>query len=484
MTMHRGALPPAGQPIWAYWEGLQSPLIQLCLATLRHVWQARVLDWQTFCDLWIHDRDLPLESLYVAHRADFIRAYLLRHYGGTWVDADCIALRPLTPLCNALRRYDLIVYRDPTGSIANSFLMARRRSPTIQRFYHAVCNRLRQHRPLEWLELGSVPLTAAIQARIGRTYVLPSAAIMPICWSQSFRFSEPVADHSEATDQAQVDPRAYCYMLSNHSLPDEVKHATRQQLLDAPTRLGALLRSALRTLAVRHGDAPNYRYWQAAGGTWEAIYARRKKRHPYLHIAEMMLTDHVAHHTPCRVLEWGCGTGRLLGNLYRLPEVEVFGHEQSLTALQAGFAWAPEAWQAEHLTLGAPTAPLPYANAFFDIVITCEALLHTHPDDLLGRLQELLRVCRGHLLHLEVPWQGYSPDHDGCWGHDLGAAYAQLGYACRVLPAGYTRQTPYLVVREAQSLRWTWSEGMLSLYRRLDADLEAGFAEAGIPAQA
>ena len=71
-----------------------------------------------------------------------------------------------------------------------------------------------------------------------------------------------------------------------------------------------------------------------------------------------------------------------------------------------------------------PTEPLPYPDRDFDVVITVEALLHTRPEDLRGRLAEFVRVCRGHILHLEAPptWQGYDASCLGCWGHDLAAA--------------------------------------------------------------
>ena len=209
---------------------------------------------------------------------------------------------------------------------------------------------------------------------------------MPICWSQSGRFLEIVDIGSEETERAYIDKRAYCYMLSNHSLPRS--QMCLRQLLAAPTLLGCLLRTALHVLGYKMSTSlPNYLYWQTAGLEWESVYRQRKKRHPYLHIAEMMITDYIMHHAPCQVLEWGCGTGRHLRNLLRLPGVEVFGHDQSDTMLQSGLRWASDSWKAQHVTVGAPTAQLPYADCSFDIVFTCEALLHTRPEDLEGPAQ-------------------------------------------------------------------------------------------------
>ncbi len=106
-------------PVWTYWEGLCPPYVELCLDSLRRHAGARVLDRASFDGLWTSDRDLPIDALYVAHRADYIRAYLLRHYGGFWIDADCVLLRPVAPLAALLDQHDLVTYREPAGSIAN-----------------------------------------------------------------------------------------------------------------------------------------------------------------------------------------------------------------------------------------------------------------------------------------------------------------------------------------------------------------------------
>jgi hypothetical protein len=49
-------------------------------------------------DLHQEDRDLPIDMLAVNHRSDFVRAYNLAHYGGLYLDPDCIVLRDLGPV--------------------------------------------------------------------------------------------------------------------------------------------------------------------------------------------------------------------------------------------------------------------------------------------------------------------------------------------------------------------------------------------------
>jgi SAM-dependent methyltransferase len=230
--------------------------------------------------------------------------------------------------------------------------------------------------------------------------------------------------------------------------------------------------------------ASNYRYWQQSGGDWGSEYDRRKTRHPFFHLQEMMITDHVIHHAPARVLEFGCGTGRHLRNLVQIPGIEAWGFDQSETMLNAGFKWASKDWRAAQLAVGGPTDPLPYEDDTFDVVFSCEALLHTRPEDFQGRLREMARVCRGHILHIESPpsWTGYSPSCSGCWGHDFVAAYSAIGYQCEILAPGFRHQAPYLVKLDPQSVHWTWHPAMLSLYRQLDLSVERGFTQAASPA--
>jgi len=263
-------------------------------------------------------------------------------------------------------------------------------------------------------------------------------------------------------------------------MPSAVRSARRDELLSGATLLSTLFRAA-----VGAGEsAPSYQYWRSAGTEWATEYERRKVRHPYYHLAEMMVLDHVIHHAPCRVLEWGCGTGRHLRNLVDVPGVDAHGFDQSASMAMAGMSWSTPEWRAAHIAIGGPTDRLPYADGYFDVVFTSEALLHTTPADLPGRLAEFVRICRGHILHIEAPptWRGHSPSCGGCWGHDFAGAYASLGLHCEIGTAFCSRQIPYLVAVRPESLRWTWSAAMLVLYRRVDQQIEAGFDAAGVPA--
>jgi hypothetical protein len=229
------------------------------------------------------------------------------------------------------------------------------------------------------------------------------------------------------------------------------------------------------------GDGANYAYWRSHGRAWADEYDSRKLVLPYYHLQEMLLCDYVQHHArparPLRVLEFGCGVGRHLRYLSRLPNVEVFGYDQSPTMVEGCLRWTGQDWIDRHIRLGQPTGRLPFDDDEFDLVYTSEVLIHVRPEHLGGILAELLRVCRGQVLHLEpgLMTEVSREAHRGCWSHDLTGAYQLLGQQSQTLPQAFRLQTPVRVVKPGCEA-WTWSPVMLELSRRLEQDLELGLA--------
>ncbi|MGD9790967.1 MAG: methyltransferase domain-containing protein [Phycisphaerales bacterium] len=226
----------------------------------------------------------------------------------------------------------------------------------------------------------------------------------------------------------------------------------------------------------------NYRYWREHGHEWAAEYDERKTYQILYHIQEWMLTEYVRRHAagrerPLRVLEYGCGVGRHLKNLHRIEGVEVFGYDQSASMAGSIVAWGGEKFFSERVRVGSPTPELAYEDGSFDLVYTAEVLVHVSPEDVSGILRELVRVCRGHVLHLE-PGPEYALEagcHDGCWNHDLPGLYSGMGRACETLERGYAAHTPYRVT-VGEGARFTWSSQDLALWRRAEKDIGAGFA--------
>lgn len=199
--------------VWTYWEGDQPKWIEACLETIKtHSPRFRVLDRAGFERMRAEDRDIDVDRLEVAHRADFIRAYLLKHFGGLWIDADCIVMQPLEPLLDQLREVGFVANKDRQGYFPNGFIGAKAGSAIAAAFYASICAILRSRKPLHWISLGGEPLTRLLTTTETPFLELPVERIQPICWSNPGAFVETDDDDGHT---ARLDRDAICYMMSN-----------------------------------------------------------------------------------------------------------------------------------------------------------------------------------------------------------------------------------------------------------------------------
>lgn len=204
---------PLHVPLFLYWEGPCPEWILRCRETImKHGGDVRLLDRAAFEALRTDDRDIDLDPLQPAHRADYARAYLLARHGGAWVDSDCILMKPLDSVHAALARHGFVAHKDRQGYYPNGFIAAAPGNPTAALFYQAVAERLRGSKPLGWISLGGEPLTQLLRGGRAAFHELPCAAIQPICWSQPERFFRKGNEAEHARDFA---PDALTYMLSN-----------------------------------------------------------------------------------------------------------------------------------------------------------------------------------------------------------------------------------------------------------------------------
>jgi hypothetical protein len=200
-------------PLFLYWEGPCPEWILRCRDTIvRHGGDVRLLDRAAFEALRTDDRDIDLDPLEPAHRADYARAWLLARHGGIWLDSDCILMGPLDTVRAALATHGFVAHRDRQGYYPNGFIAAAPGNPTADLFYRAVAGRLRDGKPLSWISLGGEPLTRLLRSRRAAFQELPCAAIQPICWSRPELFFRR---GSEAEHARSFMPDALTYMLSN-----------------------------------------------------------------------------------------------------------------------------------------------------------------------------------------------------------------------------------------------------------------------------
>jgi Glycosyl transferase family 2/Capsular polysaccharide synthesis protein/N-terminal domain of galactosyltransferase len=208
------AAPSSGSlPVWLYWEGDCPEWIRRCQATiLAHAENARLLGPAEFDRLRDTDRDIDLSRLQVAHRADFIRSFLLARYGGLWIDSDCIVMRRLESVLSLLDDSDFLAHRERSGWVSNGFIGSRNGGRIATAFYTRICEILRSNRPLGWMSLGSEPLTQILNHPPVPWRELDCELVQPVCWSHPEEF---FAVREPSHHAMVIKSDAICYMLSN-----------------------------------------------------------------------------------------------------------------------------------------------------------------------------------------------------------------------------------------------------------------------------
>ena len=229
-------------PVWLYWEGEKPRWIQACHKTIfNHAEEVRLITPESFDALRDGDRDIDLSGLCIAHRADFIRAFLLARFGGLWIDSDCIVMKSLELLMNRLDDFELMAFRQRQGNISNSFIGAVPGSKIAAAYYKRVCDILRSGQPIEWLTIGSQALSAAIDESAVNWYEIDVRQIQPVCWSDQAAFFSvrEAPEHEKFFDEA-----SFCYMLSNNTVQGFVEKNPGRELMEEDSFFQFLLKKS------------------------------------------------------------------------------------------------------------------------------------------------------------------------------------------------------------------------------------------------
>lgn len=240
--------------VWSYWEGPCPAWIERCLRTFAHATTRQILDRPGFDALWRNDRDVDIDRLSVVHRSDFIRAYLLAHHGGLWIDADCVLMREPAEVFALLEDTDFVAHRDRQGWFPNGFMAARRGSVIARALYQRVCAEVRSRRPLGWTSLGGHPLTAILRATSVCWREIDCARVQPVCWSRPEAFFVRADD---AAHESAFDRRALCYMMSNTEVRKYQAVRPDADLMQADSFFSFLLRRALPPAAPAVAEPPS-----------------------------------------------------------------------------------------------------------------------------------------------------------------------------------------------------------------------------------
>jgi len=217
---------------------------------------------------------------------------------------------------------------------------------------------------------------------------------------------------------------------------------------------------------------PNYLWWQQEGYTWEEEVEHIKNFQLIYHLQELVLLDYFQNSRCKRILEFGCGFGRHLKYLREIPDLEVFGYDQSRSMVASITNWAEPDWIKEYIKIGNPGDMLPYPDHYFDIVFTTSVLIHIPPQHIKQTIQELLRVAKYQVIHLE-PSPNYEmalSAHNGSWNHNLVEFYESIGYQCEILKPAFNIQRFYRVLLNANETDRIYTPANIFLEKLLELD--------------
>lgn len=181
------------------------------------------------------------------------------------------------------------------------------------------------------------------------------------------------------------------------------------------------------------GARPNHTYWLTkAGEDYRAVQERRRDSGLGSYAAQerwltSFLTDLQRHlDRPLRLLDFGCGFGRIAFLCDRIGGIDYFGFDFSRTMAQPLLNRPPAGYAADieqRVRIGDDVMTL-FRKGEFDVVLTVSVLLHNEEEQARSLITKLdrLRQQDGFLVVIETPpvvrnglanlW------HGGCWYHD------------------------------------------------------------------
>jgi len=163
-------------------------------------------------------------------------------------------------------------------------------------------------------------------------------------------------------------------------------------------------------------------YWEARGGDSYRVYTESPGYRHYREAQFDFFQKLIEELKPARLLDFGCGSGKLFPSWTAVPEVHAYDRARSqieIARAEAARLRPGNPYRIMHCLTPERTVT-PYDDEFFDLIVVAEVLLHVVPGDIDLLVDELHRICRGHLaIVVPAPFDNPAPH---CFDHD----YASL----------------------------------------------------------
>lgn len=164
----------------------------------------------------------------IAHKADMIRALLLRERGGMWLDADAVVLRDLNPFLDHRDRHEFVGFNgvEPPAqgeAVVRVNCFASRPKGWIVSEWARLQQAKFLRTTFERTEVGSDILHPPCLARPDLAAILPFDLICPIPWYAVDRFS---SRRFRTRELAHILKHCSVVMMSNRTLDSRGRRST------------------------------------------------------------------------------------------------------------------------------------------------------------------------------------------------------------------------------------------------------------------
>ncbi len=240
--------------IWMYWDGSPMPeIVQFCIDTVRHhnigrirvVRQHEMVEMAKTCAL---DIDM-MKAMKPQHQSDFVRAFVLAHHGGFWIDTDFLCFAPVDSVLKGIEpRHTFAYYRhqdvDGLDSVMADFTWAANPSLIAQGYLHEVVQFLkREGGVVNWNSIGARVLTPLINGWAGDTRHVQTPFEIPVDLVSPFRRMCLNLD-ADLPNEAPVPKDSVGMMVINSLSDDYLKEKPLAEWMKSATVIGSFLRQA------------------------------------------------------------------------------------------------------------------------------------------------------------------------------------------------------------------------------------------------
>lgn len=237
-----------GPRIWTLWEGPMPQYVELGLQTMRlHNPDVVHLNYETFRELQDHDKDVDYSHLRMANQADWIRLYLLKHYGGVWIDADSIIMRSLQPMLDALGCCHSMTFIHESNKIGGAIIGGPANSPLIERMYNRATGMVRSKDKISWRAIMGANMDLVLKQTNWEGFLrLDRALFMPVMPHRNR--GHLLTEASDEEFNARFPQPMFAQMLSHNIFPPLLRSLSPEEILEGRWLLSYFFRRAFGML--------------------------------------------------------------------------------------------------------------------------------------------------------------------------------------------------------------------------------------------